>query len=180
MTYTAKAWSVPKLPQVPDEPIWAAPSPLMPYGHRRIGENLPMTQNEPRRVAEIHSYHAHIYYDPVTTRPVAERLRQQIAERFAVQFGRWHDANVGPHVRAMYQVAFATETFALLVPWLMLNRAGLTVLIHPNTDNPQDDHLEKALWLGEKLDVRGDVLPDTLNDHGHDAIVPNTTPTQSP
>jgi hypothetical protein len=34
--------------------------------------------------------------------------------------------------------------------------------------------------LGEKLDVRGGVLPHTLDDHGHDAIAPNTTPTQRP
>jgi len=139
-----------------------------------------MTESATRHVADIHSYHAHIYYDPVTSRAAAERLRQQIGERFAVQLGRWHDATVGPHVRSMYQVAFNTETFALFVPWLMLNRAGLTVLVHPNTDNPQDDHLEKALWLGEKLDVRGEVLPDTLDAHGHDAIVPNTTPTRHP
>jgi DOPA 4,5-dioxygenase len=139
-----------------------------------------MTEIAPRRVAEIHSYHAHIYYDPATSRPTAERLRQQIGEHFAVQLGRWHDATVGPHVRAMYQVAFAAETFALFVPWLMLNRAGLTVLVHPNTDNPHNDHLEKALWMGEKLDVRGEVLPETLGEHGHDAIVPNTMPTQRP
>jgi DOPA 4,5-dioxygenase len=139
-----------------------------------------MTQTPPRRVAEIHSYHAHIYYDPITSRPAAERLRRQIGERFTVQLGSWHDATVGPHVRAMYQVAFAAETFALFVPWLMLNRAGLTVLVHPNTDNPKDDHLEKALWLGEQLDVRGDVLPETLDGHSPDAIVPNTTPTLHP
>jgi DOPA 4,5-dioxygenase len=139
-----------------------------------------MRETAPRRVAEIHSYHAHIYYDPVTSRPAAERLRRQIGEHFAVQLGRWHDVTVGPHVRAMYQVAFAAETFALFVPWLMLNRAGLTVLVHPNTDNPQDDHLEKALWLGEKLDVRGEVLPSTLDAQGHDTIVPNTLPTQRP
>jgi len=139
-----------------------------------------MSEPAPRHVAEIHSYHAHIYYDPATSRPAAERLRAQIAERFTVQLGRWHDVTVGPHLRAMYQVAFAPETFALFVPWLMLNRAGLTILIHPNTDNPQDDHLQKALWLGEKLDLRGEILPDTLDDHGHDAIVANTMPTQHP
>ena len=139
-----------------------------------------MSETEPCRVAEIHSYHAHIYYAPATSRPAAELLREQIGEPFAVQVGRWHGATVGPHVRAMYQVAFAAGTFAVIVPWLILNRAGLTVLVHPNTDNPRDDHLEKALWLGEKLDVRSDVLPDTLDDHGNDAIVPNTTPTQRP
>lgn len=132
----------------------------------------------PRRVVEIDGYHAHIYYDPATSRATAETLRQQIGERFSVQLGRWHDGEVGPHVQAMYQVAFAPEVFASFVPWLMLNRAGLTVLVHPNTANPHDDHLQHAVWLGEKLDVKGDVLPHDR--HGHDdAIVVNTTPTLS-
>jgi hypothetical protein len=33
---------------------------------------------------------------------------------------------VGPHHQAMYQVAFAKEVFADLVPWLMLS-----ILVHP-------------------------------------------------
>src|ERR1700686_3824350 len=32
------------------------------------------TATAPRPIAEIVSYHAHIYYDPLTTRSVAERL----------------------------------------------------------------------------------------------------------
>jgi aromatic ring-cleaving dioxygenase len=75
------------------------------------------TTTAPRPIAEIASYHAHIYYDPLTTRPVAERLRVWIGERFSVQLGRWHDAQVGPHDAAMFQVAFAKEVFATLVPW---------------------------------------------------------------
>ncbi len=138
-----------------------------------------MSDAGPRRVAEIDSYHAHVYYDPAGPRDVAEQVRRRIGERFSVQMGRWHDVSIGPHVRAMYQVAFAPELFATLVPWLMLNRAGLTVLVHPNTENPRDDHLVHALWLGEKLDVNGAVLPDVLDEHGHSPIVPNTTPTLS-
>jgi aromatic ring-cleaving dioxygenase len=38
-----------------------------------------------------------------------------------------------------------------VVPWLMLNHAGLDVLIHPQTGNAYDDHTAKALWLGNKL-----------------------------
>ena len=101
----------------------------------------------------IRGYHAHIYYDP-ETRPVAERLREAIGNRFSVELGRWRDAPVGPHPESMYQVAFPIEEFPRLVPWLMLNRAGLNVLVHPQTDDAYDDHTIHALWLGMALPLR--------------------------
>jgi aromatic ring-cleaving dioxygenase len=109
--------------------------------------------------AEITGYHAHIYYDPATTRSAAARLREGLGAAFpAATLGSWHDEAVGPHTVAMYQVAFAVEDFALLVPWLMLNRGGLDVLVHPLAGNAYDDHTVYAMWLGEKLPLRLDVL----------------------
>ena len=107
--------------------------------------------------AQIRSYHAHIYYDPAT-RAEAERLRAAIGRDFAVELGRWRDEPVGPHPVAMYQVAFAVAEFARLVPWLMLNRGSLDVLVHPQTDDAYDDHALHALWLGRKLPLRLDGL----------------------
>ena len=43
----------------------------------------------------------------------------------------------------------------------MLNRQGLIVLVHPETDRPRDDHLLHALWLGERLPLNGAILPET-------------------
>jgi len=112
------------------------------------------TVTVPRPIAEIASYHAHIYYDPLTTRSVAEQLRVWISERFLVQLGRWHDGRVGPHDAAMFQVAFANEVFATLVPWLMLNHGG-----NPNTVNPQRDHVVDPFWIGTRLPIHDDKLP---------------------
>ncbi|MPZ77047.1 MAG: 4,5-dioxygenase [Deltaproteobacteria bacterium] len=106
---------------------------------------------------EIKGYHAHIYYDP-TTRDAATRVRAGLAANFNVQLGSWHDAPVGPHPKSMYQALFANEEFAKIVPWLMLNREGLTVLVHPSTGDGYGDHLDRSLWLGGVLKLREEVL----------------------
>ncbi len=105
----------------------------------------------------IQNFHAHVYYDPVT-RETAARVRDALAERFTVELGRWRDEPVGPHPQSMYQVKFAPAEFGNLVPWLMLNHAGLAVLIHPSTDDEVGDHTHRALWLGEKLELNIEFL----------------------
>jgi aromatic ring-cleaving dioxygenase len=125
---------------------------------------------------EIVSWHAHVYFDPASTRPLAERVRQRIAERFVVQLGRWREEPVGPHSAPMYQVAFTPDVFATLVPWLALNREGLSVLLHPNTLAPRADHLVHAIWLGPPLPIWPDVLPERIAADEEDPIVPNTRP----
>jgi aromatic ring-cleaving dioxygenase len=108
-------------------------------------------------IGGIEGYHAHVYYD-AATRGVAERLRDALGERFTVRLGRWHDVPVGPHPVAMYQVAFEVGEFPRLVPWLMLNREALSVLVHPLTGDDYEDHARFALWLGTPLPLRLDVL----------------------
>ena len=53
--------------------------------------------------ATITDFHAHIYYDPATTRDAAQRLRENVARRFpeGMRVGGWHDEMVGPHLRAV-------------------------------------------------------------------------------
>jgi aromatic ring-cleaving dioxygenase len=101
----------------------------------------------------ISGYHAHIYYD-AETRRVAARLREAIGNRFDVVLGRWREEPVGPHPVPMYQAAFSAAEFPRIVPWLMLNRSGLSVLVHPETEDAYDDHTIHALWLGPSLSLR--------------------------
>ena len=107
--------------------------------------------------SRIKGYHVHVYYSS-QTRAIAERLRTEIGERFHARLGSWHDEPVGPHPVSMYQVAFAAEEFSGLVPWLMLNREGLDVLVHPLSGDSIADHTRFAAWLGKPLPLRLDVL----------------------
>ena len=117
-----------------------------------------------RDASEISGYHAHLYFEPAT-RDTAVGLREPLAARWPVELGRIHDRPIGPHTRAMYQVAFATGDFAAIVPWLMLNRAGLSILVHPMTGDEVADHGDHPLWLGPQLDVDLDFLRRVVAAH---------------
>ena len=79
----------------------------------------------------------------------------------------------------MYQVAFDVATFGNFVPWLMLERQGLTMLVHPKTRDPRSDHLRHALWMGEVLPI---VDPHRLgtDEELEFAPPPDTSPTMQP
>ena len=108
-------------------------------------------------VPEVTGYHAHIYYDEAS-RADAALVRKALDGRFTVKLGRWRDEPVGPHPEPMYQVAFAPDRFDGIVQWLMLNRRGLTVFVHPETGHDLEDHRDRALWMGRMLDLNLDVL----------------------
>jgi len=65
-----------------------------------------------------------------------------------------------------FNVIFETPEFQNIVPWLMLNRDGLDVLVHPLTESNYDDHTTYALWLGTPVPLRlerlSGKLPETL------------------
>jgi aromatic ring-cleaving dioxygenase len=108
-------------------------------------------------MTEATGYHAHVYFDPAT-RPVAERLRDAIVSRFAVKPGAFSDEPRGPHPISQFNIIFQAEEFQRVVPWLMLNREGLDVLVHPLTDDMVDDHTDYALWLGTPVKLKIDTL----------------------
>lgn len=103
--------------------------------------------------SRIDEFHAHVYYE-AKTRQRAGKLREAISARFDVKIGNWHDEPVGPHPQAMYLVTFGGDQFAAVVPWLMLNRDGLTILVHAKTDDSYRDHTDFAMWMGQALDLR--------------------------
>ncbi|HEY0421106.1 MAG TPA: DOPA 4,5-dioxygenase family protein [Acetobacteraceae bacterium] len=117
-----------------------------------------------QEIGAIRDWHAHVYFDPAT-RMAAAALREGVGARFPeAVLGRWHEEPVGPHPRSMYQIAFTKDDFPALVSFVALNRAGLTVLVHPNTARPKDDHLKHALWMGSVLSLDAGMLPEVAKE----------------
>ncbi|WP_206240576.1 DOPA 4,5-dioxygenase family protein [Novosphingobium terrae] len=116
----------------------------------RTGEEVLPTH--PRPYTDIKSYHAHIYFDE-DNHYKAALLRRWVAERFDVELGDWNLKPRGPHVTPSFYFGFQNELLPVVIPWLQLNSLGLTILIHPNSDNARSDHLYYALWVNRSQPV---------------------------
>lgn len=111
---------------------------------------------------KIDGYHAHVYYN-AETRSLAEGLRETIAATHGVEVRALSDEPIGPHLVPQFRFTFSTAEFDTVVPWLMLNRQGLDVLVHPLTDNSYDDHSRYAVWLGAPVALKLDTLRRTYS-----------------
>lgn len=59
----------------------------------------------------------------------------------------------------MFEVnLFTPAQFGAFIPWLVIHRGPLSVLVHPNTVEAEDErnHTQRAVWLGDRipLDLR--------------------------
>ena len=112
----------------------------------------------------ITGYHAHVYFDEATAEQ-AHTLREQINEKFDYKVGRFHEKNVGPHSRWSFQIAFEPEGLGTFVPWLVINRKGLTVFVHGLSGDDIYDHTELVMWLGESVELDLDALSGPQASH---------------
>gem|GEM_PF-89350 len=148
----------------------ARPHSVRPEG----GDGLP---EKPRPYTDIHSYHAHVYFDEDNYTKAA-RLRQWVAERFPVELGNWNLEPRGPHVTPSFYFGFTNDLLPVVVPWLQLNSLGLTILLHPNSDDPRADHLHYTLWVNRSQPVNafGWKRPGEAGAPQIEKILPNIVP----
>jgi aromatic ring-cleaving dioxygenase len=99
-------------------------------------------------------FHAHVYYTQ-ETRDVAislhRRLRDTSADRTSglLYVGEMRDCKVGPHPDSQFEVHFQRADLHRILP--TLETSGLTVLVHPLTDDDLADHTTLARWIGSPL-----------------------------
>src|SRR5262249_51979369 len=119
----------------------------------------PIETEEPvmPELPELHGYHVHIYYDDATM-PVAAKLRDSLAAQFPGRVGK-EQGIAGPRPVPQMQVIFKTDAFDSVVQWLMSNRKGLDILVHPLTNDEYEDHTSQALWLGTPVPLKVETLP---------------------
>jgi DOPA 4,5-dioxygenase len=102
----------------------------------------------------IRDFHAHIYYDPEEV-DRAKQLAAAAQARFPIAVGHFHLRPVGPHPRGSVQLTVPKEAFGDVAQFLALNRDGLTIFAHAETDDDLADHTQHVIWFGpsETLDL---------------------------
>lgn len=131
----------------------------------------------PRKYTDIKSYHAHVYFDE-DSHAKAALIRKWVAERFNVELGNWNLEPRGPHVTPSFYFGFTNDLLPVMIPWLQLNSLGLTILIHPNTEDPRADHLYYALWVNRSQPVNAyNMQKPGPGEPAVEQIYPNTKPT---
>jgi DOPA 4,5-dioxygenase len=108
-----------------------------------------MTQS----VTAIFGYHAHIYFDADSVIQATE-LCERARDEMGTTMGRIHQRPVGPHTQWSCLLTFPADRIAQLLPWLILNRKGLTVFLHPESGDNLADHTEHVVWLGESKPLK--------------------------
>lgn len=148
-------------------------SQLRDQGHVELGA---MTFRDPGDVI-IRGFHIHMDYDEKD-----ERVAQAVFEHFMVYLMSrgifptstrfYRPRENGPHVLGGWEVKFETrhrkvfETMGIAVGWLMCNRQGLSVFMHPVTWEEGDSeeeinaHENYSFFLGQLVDLDLDFFRD--------------------
>lgn len=97
-------------------------------------------------------YHIHFYFE-VNEIEVGHAVRKQFVEDLKeVQgTGTVRSHPVGPHPLPMFESWFKNEYLDTVIRWAMLNRHGLSVMIHPLSGDDLADHRDHSVWLGKPL-----------------------------
>ena len=107
-------------------------------------------------------FHAHIYYN-ADSRHIAAALRGQLLETMQgdrssglLFVGQLRDHSVGPHPVPQFEIHFLQADRQKIVS--LLHESGLTVLVHPLTEDDLADHTTLGHWIGDPIPLDLSVL----------------------
>lgn len=103
----------------------------------------------------ITHFHAHLYYEDETYPKALDVIEKAKALDY-LQVGRAHKVPVGPHPVGSCQLLFETKYLDRILPWLIENRDGLSVFIHPVSGDDIFDHTEGVMFLGKPYKLNTD------------------------
>ena len=126
-----------------------------------------MTEKTTQSVSELGLSRPHLLRPNEHARRCRAGLRSD-REKFPVEIDGFRDTPIGPHPIANVLAVFKPDQFEHVVPYLMLNREGLDVLVHPLTKDAVEDHSSYAIWLGNPVELKLHTLP-----HGRGGRLPS-------
>ncbi len=111
-------------------------------------------------MAYSHStYHAHIYFD-LKESALAAKVRDSIIQDIPQLSyrGQLIPMSIGPHPKPMFELHIPGDYINYAMASIDAVREGLSVLIHPVTDNEYLAHTQQAKWLGPALPLKVEIL----------------------
>lgn len=102
-------------------------------------------------------YHFHLYFQ-VDQIEIARTVAQNLSAQFSLRHGTVWNRPVGPHPVCTCQINVAREQFEAVVAWLMENRQGLDVFIHPEGDDDLANHRDHVMWIGRSYELKLDIF----------------------
>jgi len=107
-----------------------------------------LKQQSTWHMPNITGYHSHVYYDNESFE-LAKALCLKAKTVFPdLEIGRMHKKPVGPHPDWSCQLSYLPNALDQVLPWLAVNRKGLTIFTHPITGDALRDHRDYAIWMG--------------------------------
>lgn len=101
----------------------------------------------------IKDWHAHLYFplgDGAKVKPLTEKIQAE----FGFSIGTIWDKPVGPHPIGSCQITVPAGALDQFIPWLIENREGNDIFLHPNTGDDLKDHTDYTMWIGKSYPLK--------------------------
>ncbi|KAJ3158935.1 hypothetical protein HDU86_002104 [Geranomyces michiganensis] len=131
----------------------------------------PAVRPESQDAGEIKEWHFHTYFlqnnrdSEAAATAIYNSLKTHLANKdfVAVPLHTVNHGPIGPHPIGSFETWVPKEYFHTVYQWFLLNRAGLSILVHPLTREEVRDHSERAVWMGMPLPLDLDKLNPLLD-----------------